>query len=883
MKKTLLLISVLTAVGAQAFTVDWGSIKHWSGSGPNEAAVVVQFDDGKSTDAYIWGYRFADGETPTCETMLRDVVGASSDLVLLTQYTSQTLGNTVDGFGMSDGCTAVLQNLKYDFAAASEDKNISFGYYTPNTAMGQTSAPGDEAATLCAAAISAAATTHIIEHPLDARGYGYPAYDYDHWQLGDASASDVRWNAGWYSGYWSYWVGGSSSDDLGYSNFGITTAEVSNHSVHAFKYTSLDGDFDGTTGASEQWGKLNYHHYLAPDPTSDITLEGVSGTTIEIAPMGAFILKPVYTPDDAAERTCQVTLSDISADGVLEYISYYNAIVAHHFTGSAKLTLTSDDGNVTKTFDVVIKDYDREVPADDYQSGVFWLNEEWYSHTAGSLNYVGADRSILCRAYEAQNEGRAFGQTSQFATVWADKLIVMSKVASEPGDIRQIENNGGCLVIADAKTLRRIASFDEIGGEAHACAGVSPKKVYLTHASGVRVLDLENMALAASDIEGLSGDVGDIVVAGRYAFAVVGSTGIAVIDTADDSFVKTIADADVQGVVVTADGNVWYASTTSDDVTTLHCIDPLTLEEERQVTLPAKVAGNSWAYAHVSLFANPNANEICWSPYGAWSGTGNFYRWNIDETDDPSELEAVFTYTGSAQYGDPYGTAGYDARTDEFMFATCVNYGGTHFLHFVDASTGEVNKIVELPYYWWYPAMPVLPDQYSPELDIDDQVFEFGDTDARDFNVAELVSDRDDIDAFITYSLSPSATEQEQAATFALSDDGVLTVTPVAPGEASATIELTSRGRVVEHTLAVTVKDDSGVSDIATDATVTANGSLLIFRGFDGAGFTVYNLSGVAVRSYDIAGGVAVIDTALPAGTYVAVSGAGESYKFIIK
>jgi len=268
MKKTLLLISVLTSLSAQGFVVDWDKIRHWSGAGPNEAAVVIQFDAEQSEEAYIWGYRYADGETPSGETMLRAVVEGSPDLVLLTQYTSESLGNTVDGFGMSEDCTAVLQNLRYDFEAAAADDRISFGYYSPNTGMGQTDAPGYDAAVLCANAIEEATETHIIEHPLNARAYGYPAYDYDHWQLDGVTDPDVRWNAGWYVGYWSYWVGGESSDDLAYSGLGITSAEVSNRCVHAFKFTSLDGGF----GGPEEWGELNYNHYLEDEVPAGIDL-----------------------------------------------------------------------------------------------------------------------------------------------------------------------------------------------------------------------------------------------------------------------------------------------------------------------------------------------------------------------------------------------------------------------------------------------------------------------------------------------------------------------------------------------------------------------------------------------------------------------------------
>lgn len=259
----------MAALTLRGFTVDFSRIRHWAGSGDSEAALVVQFADGKSSDAYVWGYRFDADATPTAEDMFRAVAAESGDLVLLTQYTGY-MGNTVCGIGHSPASDDVLGALRYDFEAAVEDGSISFGYYTPNATMGQTSAPGGSAPDYCYDAIAAAEQSHIIEHPLNAATYGYACYDYDYWQLDDVATDDpaIHWNSGWYVGYWSYWVGGADSASLGYSAWGITSVPVSDQAVHAFKYLLLS-EPDASTGASTQWGSLNYHHYLEPEPEPD--------------------------------------------------------------------------------------------------------------------------------------------------------------------------------------------------------------------------------------------------------------------------------------------------------------------------------------------------------------------------------------------------------------------------------------------------------------------------------------------------------------------------------------------------------------------------------------------------------------------------------------
>lgn len=152
--------------------------------GDNESALIVQFDEPEETNpgAIVWGYRWPKGEERTSDEMIRAIARESSDLVILVQYTGG-MGSTLDGIGYSPDINATLEGVWFDYDSAVDDGNISFGYIFPNTGMGQTSAPGDQARDLSYDAIAAAAESHVIEHPLNAHEYGYPAYDYDHWKL----------------------------------------------------------------------------------------------------------------------------------------------------------------------------------------------------------------------------------------------------------------------------------------------------------------------------------------------------------------------------------------------------------------------------------------------------------------------------------------------------------------------------------------------------------------------------------------------------------------------------------------------------------------------------------------------------------------------------
>lgn len=310
MKKSLSLtvIGLLCGFVALPETLDFDKIEHWAGEGPHRAAMVVQFDAAPDINpgAIVWGYRWADGEEATTEAMMRGIAAASDDLILLAQQTGP-MGHTLNGIGYGPSAAAMLAALRFDFASAAEDGRISFGYFTPNNGMGQTSAPGQEAENLAADAIADAAQSHVVEHPLSQEAYGYPAYDYDHWLMDDTDRS--IWQSGWYDGYWSFWTGDRDMDGLSYSGMGMSSVELVDGEVCAWKFMPIgdSGHADGVTGASTPWLPLNYSHFsghtdgVATETVNDdkavyyrldgtVAAEADAGTAADVAP-GVYIVR----------------------------------------------------------------------------------------------------------------------------------------------------------------------------------------------------------------------------------------------------------------------------------------------------------------------------------------------------------------------------------------------------------------------------------------------------------------------------------------------------------------------------------------------------------------------------------------------------------------
>ena len=156
--------------------IDFSKIERWIGEGTNEAALAIKFNDEKTPKIMVWGYRWAEGETATGETMLRDVAKGDSGFYALI-YGDTQYGAAIGGIGYDldgDGFSLMLGG-----EAQTATENV---YYTS-------------------------------------------AYNFDDYTPGDA---DDVWFSGWYNGYFSYWVADKTGESYGYASTGAADRELTN-------------------------------------------------------------------------------------------------------------------------------------------------------------------------------------------------------------------------------------------------------------------------------------------------------------------------------------------------------------------------------------------------------------------------------------------------------------------------------------------------------------------------------------------------------------------------------------------------------------------------------------------------------------------------------
>lgn len=589
-------------------------------------------------------------------------------------------------------------------------------------------------------------------------------------------------------------------------------------------------------------------------PVTSITLDGVVDGVLRVPYNSMIAANPVIEPADADLTDFDIAIEDPSLCTIYAAKAFNPTRNFYELTtfklGETNVTYTAKDGSGTQlSFKLVVEDRDRETPI-DYTKGMFWLNEEWFGHCSGSINFVGDDYTFTGKVYERENPFQAFGATSQFATVYADRLVVMSKQARDGGDLRGTEAGGGRVVIADAKTLKKIAAFDEIGGDGRAACGVGPDKFYLTHNAGVRVCRAQGdtYVLDAADIAGIGGgtnlyanQMGDIVAAGKYAFVVQQGKGLHIIDTATDTYVKTIEESNAQGVVLAADGNVWMMATKK-----LYCIDPETAEVLKEVAINQSVACQWGSWRHTNFLAAKKKNVLYWMDGGSWSGSGNIYAWDMTGDVPTEPLFALGKREGmNGNTQSQYGSIGYDDVNDRLMLATTHGASSNYrynWYYFINGTTGEEVKNFALTPYYWFPAMPVNPDRAEVATDLQKIDLDNYD-DPKTVDLTSHFTDADDVDSEISLSIVPANdTQLEEIADVTLVGKQ-LTIKPKTFGDAPLRLRSVSRGHVAYHDIAIKIAK-VGVDDVAVDA--------------DDSAVEYFNLQGVRVDADNLTPGIYV-------------------------
>ncbi|KAI9449980.1 hypothetical protein F5148DRAFT_1338197 [Russula earlei] len=396
---------------------------------------------------------------------------------------------------------------------------------------------------------------------------------------------------------------------------------------------------------------------IQPPAIPQIITSGIAGNKDTLTIGDTLFLHPITTSKESATGTWLI-------DGVKQTTdSTFRFVALQRGDHTATYTLQNVSGQASVTYQVHV--YGK------YENGFFIANEGWFGTEPSSVNFYryGAD-TIEQNIYKTVNPANNIGSNSsnlQYGTVYNGKLYLVNKV-------------NGPLVATDAYSLKETARTAT--GNWLAFAGIDSIHALLTASNGIYPLNLTTMT-TGTVIPGITGQVGDIVKAGNYIFAIT-TSGATILNIADYTIAQSIPKV-VVGFAVTPDGNVWCATSTGYIVK----INPATLDVQQTQLAYTIKASSPWQSTGITASTTENAVFIksgvniykypqsTSAPFYTIASDKVFYGKGIGY--DPASKQLIATVIGSP------GHAEENSELSAYIFPryACISLTPAQLLHLI--------------------------------------------------------------------------------------------------------------------------------------------------------------------------------------------------------
>lgn len=531
-------------------------------------------------------------------------------------------------------------------------------------------------------------------------------------------------------------------------------------------------------------------------------------------------------------------------DGFLTYMVRADYTTAFNSSGVGATSRKLTDGN----WDIWVANSDfswisdetiqskfiAATPTPNYSEGTFFVNEDWFGHNNSTVNFLTDDGDWTYRAYQKENPGHELGATSPFGTIYGGKMYIVSKQAKDPG----ATITGSRLAVANARTMKTKAEFETIGNaDGRSFLGVNDTVGYIGTSAGIYLFDIKNLALGTlitntSNEAGLyDGQIGTMLRIENRVFAVLQNTGILVIN-AHTNTLETIIEGSYGSIVMSKDGNIWASTDEGANAgKTLIKINPYTLEKENFM-LPAEAAiPNSWyAWTADGFCASKQSNAIYWKNNGGWSSSTKIYR--LDTNSPTSEPEVIFDSSHS-DWG-IYG-AGFRIHpvTDEIYVSMYKDFGSRDYQVIKLSPNGDILAEYPMEPNYWFPAMPVFTDNYSPVIDKSLAKISFkGDT---AIYLRDKITDADNFDAAIIKSFT---LDNEAVVNAQISGDSLKLTSKGLLGSCNLTLTANSNGKLVSTDIEINVIDIPQINSQPVSQTIVVDEKVVFLVEASGGDLT---------------------------------------------
>lgn len=386
------------------------------------------------------------------------------------------------------------------------------------------------------------------------------------------------------------------------------------------------------------------------------------------------------------------------------------------YTDKSIKFIFSDGTTITLPKDLGPKADDKAQPKVEAK-GFYIVNEDWFGHSNGSVNYFEKSESSYTpytphyRVFRAANPGQELGATTCYGAIWGDNFYLISKQDNR-------------LVIADAQNLKSKKVITDLGGDGRSFLGIDDQKAYIGYNGGIKTFNIESLTLGEA-IAGVNGQIGNMCYAYGKVFA-VSDENLYIIDAKTDKVEKTVTGAyDTYKSVVTAkDGSVWVAA----DKFIVY--NPNDLENTKEIAYPGNAAvSSSWgSWNPGGLCASTQTNTLYWT-----TGTSPWSKNAVCKYDiDASNANSSFYTLPNDEAGQKrvlYGAGlRVDPLSDNLVLQSCRDGWVDSYAYnwlFLLSNTGTLNTSFVVADdkeptagngYYWFPSMPVFEDANKPQI-----------------------------------------------------------------------------------------------------------------------------------------------------------------------
>lgn len=384
------------------------------------------------------------------------------------------------------------------------------------------------------------------------------------------------------------------------------------------------------------------------------------------------------------------------------------------YTDKSIKFIFSDGTTITLPKDLGPKADDKKQPKVEAK-GFYIVNEGWYGHDKGSVNYFeknGTSYTPHYRAFKAANPDTELGNTTCYGAIWGDNFYLISKQDNR-------------LVIADAQNLKSKKVITDLGGDGRSFLGIDDQKAYIGYNGGIKTFNIENLTLGEA-IAGVSGEIGNMCYAYGKVFA-VSDENLYIIDAKTDKVEKTVTGSyDTYKSVVTAkDGSVWVAAADKFIV-----YNPNDLEKTKEIAYPVDAAvSSSWgSWNPGGLCASTQTNTLYWTTGTSLWSKNAVCKYDIDASNANSSFYTL-PNDDDGQKRVLYGAGlRVDPLSDNLVLQSYRDGWGDSYAYnwlFLLSNTGSLNTSFVVADdkeptagngYYWFPSMPVFEDANKPQI-----------------------------------------------------------------------------------------------------------------------------------------------------------------------